>query len=96
METEPKKRGRPRGNTATRDVDDELDLLIERRAREEAGMLDGPNQDAERWRESVRRYHRLREEEHRQAWVEHERHMSELHSQLALEHEERARALETE
>ncbi len=92
MDPETKKRGRPRGNTATRDVSDELDLLIERRSRN----VTDADEAHELWKESVRRYHRMQEEEHREAWCQYERHMATLHAQLAREHEERAAALENE
>jgi hypothetical protein len=67
----------------------EIDLFIERRARE---ALDASRTE-ELWAESVRRHHACRREENRLAWVAFHRHMVRLHASLSAEHRERAEAL---
>ena len=68
------------------------DAFIERRAREARGQ----GRVEEMWAESVRRDRQRRREEHREAWLEHERHMERLHAALSEEHRARAAALSEE
>jgi type II secretory ATPase GspE/PulE/Tfp pilus assembly ATPase PilB-like protein len=47
-------------------VEKELDAMIDRRSRQK-----DPDEESERWKESVRRYNARRREEMRAAWCEH-------------------------
>jgi hypothetical protein len=72
-------------------VEEQLDAMIQRRARE--GDLD-PDEQEERWKASVRRYNARRQEEMRVAWCEYHqgqaaRHRAVLEA-LITTHEEQA------
>jgi hypothetical protein len=70
-------------------VEQQLDVFIERRAREarDQGRVE------EMWAESVRRDRQRRRRENCAAWYAHEMHMSELHAALSEEHRAKAEAL---
>jgi hypothetical protein len=70
-------------------VEEELDRLIERRAKE----ADDANRFAQAWAESVRRYNVRAQAERRQAWIAFHRDLERLHKSLADEHRQKAAAL---
>jgi hypothetical protein len=65
---------------------DDLDALIERRARQAA---EGRRTE-ESWRESVRAFHARRQGENCALWYSHHMSMSAVHTGLAQDHERRA------
>jgi len=70
-------------------VEEDLNRLIERRARE----ADDANRVAEAWAESARRYNLRAAAERRQAWIRFHADMSVVHSRIAAEHEQKAALL---
>jgi hypothetical protein len=89
-QTEPKKRGRPKGSKANgkvrRSVEDELEHLIESRI--------NPNDKRDQgWRAPVEEHNEQEREKARWAWIRHEQKMAGLHAELSGQHARNAASL---
>jgi hypothetical protein len=70
-------------------ADREIDLFIEKRAREARDA----NAIEELWQHSTRAHRERRRQENAEAWRSFHRHMQELHATLSEEHRGKAEAL---
>jgi hypothetical protein len=80
------------GTFSVEAAENQLNILIERRAKE----ADDANHYVRAWAESVRRYDLRAAAERRRQWIQFHNDMERLHSNLAGEHREKAAALASE
>ena len=77
------------GDGPARDVDAELDRLIEKRAK----AASKAEAEEMMWKASVRRYHEAARRKNRAAWFSYFSQMADNHARLAQDYERRAEAL---